>query len=55
MSNSHIPFIINLEKHPQGYVFHSLEESIPANNKPKKAKPTQPKTNPTKNTNRLIK
>jgi hypothetical protein len=48
------PFIINLERHPQGYVFHSIEDTS-QQNKAKKPKPSQPKSSLPKNTNRLIK
>ena len=45
-------FVITLNKHPDGYTFHSFHQPAP---KIKKAKPNPPKPNPSKNTNRLIK
>lgn len=49
------PFIINLAKTQEGYVFHSLEEPPLPQPKNKKPKPAQPKNTHSKITNRLIK
>jgi hypothetical protein len=50
--HNHTPFIINLDIHPQGYVFHSLQQP---NNKQKKSKASAPKVPTSKAVNRLIK
>jgi hypothetical protein len=48
----HSPFIINLDIHPRGYTFHSLQQPPPAPPKLKKQKPPVPKS---RVANRLIK
>lgn len=49
------PFIINLAKTSEGYLFHSLEEHPLPQPKLKKPKLPQPKNTQSKITNRLIK